>query len=131
MVFGDAELVFDESCFQKCDGRKYYSGACEAIPPDALKVQGQSVSMNCFVDADNHAACCITCFSHTSRVMTFLNQQAPILLYSKQQNTIEASTLDLNSLLQRFHWKWKWLKGCMVWVQMDGPMNVFYVINWL
>jgi hypothetical protein len=66
--------LLDESRFQECDWSKYYPGACEAIPPDAPEVRGQSVSMSWFVDVD-HAGCCVTRRSHTGR-----------------QNTVEAST---------------------------------------
>ncbi len=89
MVFDDTEPVFDECRFQKCDWSEYYPGACEAIPPDAPEVRGQSVSMSCFVDAD-HAGCRVTRRSHTG-VLIFVNR-APILWYSKRQNTVEAST---------------------------------------
>jgi len=47
--------VGDEQ-FKNCDWQELYPGACIAMPPDAPKVQGKSVTMSCFVDAD-HAGC--------------------------------------------------------------------------
>jgi hypothetical protein len=64
-------------------------GACDAIPPDAPEVRGQLVSVSCFVDADP-AGCRATRRSHTG-VLIFVNR-APIIWYSKRQNTVEAST---------------------------------------
>jgi hypothetical protein len=125
MVFDDTEPVFDESRFQKCDWSEYYPGACEAIPPDAPEVRGQSVSMSCFVDAD-HAGCRVTRRSHTG-VLIFVNR-APILWYSKRQNTVEASTFGSEfiaakiavEMVEGLRYKLR-----MMGVQVDGPTNVF------
>jgi hypothetical protein len=56
MVFDETQPLLDESRFHKCDWSEYYPGACEAVPPDAPEVRGQSVLMSCFVNAD-HASC--------------------------------------------------------------------------
>jgi hypothetical protein len=125
MVFDDTEPVFDESRFQKCDWTEYYPGACEAVPPDAPEVRGQSVSMSCFVDAD-HAGCRVTRRSHTG-VLIFVNR-APILWYSKRQNTVEASTFGSEfiaakvavEMIEGLRYKLR-----MMGVQVDGPTNVF------
>jgi hypothetical protein len=45
--------------------------------------------MTCYVDAD-HAGCRVTRRSHTG-ILIFI-QKAPIIWYSKRQNTVEAST---------------------------------------
>ena len=50
---------------------------------------GNSVVTSCFVDA-NHAGCKVTRCLHTG-VILFVNK-APILWYSKRQNTVETST---------------------------------------
>ena len=125
MVFDETEPVFDESRFQKCDWSEYYPGACEAVPPDAPEVRGQSVSMSCFVDAD-HAGCRVTRRSHTG-VLIFVNR-APILWYSKRQNTVEASTFGSEfiaakvavEMIEGLRYKLR-----MMGVQVDGPTNVF------
>jgi hypothetical protein len=59
------------------------------IPGDAPKPHGNVVSTHCFVDAD-HAGNCITYCSQTG-ILIFVNR-APIIWYSKRQNTVETST---------------------------------------
>jgi hypothetical protein len=86
----------DESRFVKCDWHDFYLGAAEPIPGEAPEPHGNLVSTHCFVDAD-HAGNLITCCSQ-SGILLFINQ-APILWYSKKQNTVEASTLAADSLL--------------------------------
>ena len=54
--------------------------------PQAL---GEGVNISCFVDAD-HAGNKITRMSHTG-IIIFINS-APIIWYSKRQNTVESST---------------------------------------
>ena len=125
MVFDDTEPMFEESRFQKCDWSEYYPGACEAVPPDAPEVRGESVSMSCFVDAD-HAGCRVTRRSHTG-VLIFVNR-APILWYSKRQNTVEASTFGSEfiaakvavEMVEGLRYKLR-----MMGIQVDGPTNVF------
>jgi hypothetical protein len=102
MVFDETKPLFDESRFQKCDWSEYYPGACEAVPPDAPEVRGQSVSMSCFVDAD-HAGCRVTRRLHTD-VLIFVNR-APILWYSNHKILLRLRRLDLSLLLQRLQWK--------------------------
>jgi hypothetical protein len=51
--------------------------------------RGRSVITRCYVDAD-HAGCLATLRSHTG-VLLFVNE-APIIWYSKRQNTVESST---------------------------------------
>ena len=53
-----------------------------------LSQGGNPVSTTCFVDAD-HAGCHVTQRSHTG-VLIYVNH-APIIWYSKHQNTVEAS----------------------------------------
>jgi hypothetical protein len=75
--------------FVKCDWSKFYPDAAEAIPTNMPQPRGKEVSMSCFVDAD-HAGCRETQRSHTGMII-FVNS-APILWFSKRQNTVEAST---------------------------------------
>ena len=51
--------------------------------------RGQMVSMHCFVDSD-HAANTITRCSQTG-LLLFVNR-APVMWFSKRQNTVETST---------------------------------------
>ena len=66
-----------------------YPDACQMLPPDMPEPLGQSVNVTCFVDAD-HAGNKVTRRSHTG-IIIFVNS-APIIWYSKQQNTVESST---------------------------------------
>ncbi len=50
---------------------------------------GHSVTTTCYVDAD-HAGCKATRRSHTGLIM-YVNR-APIVWFSKRQNTVESST---------------------------------------
>ena len=66
-----------------------YPDAIEEIPPNAPIPRGKSIRMSCFVDA-NHASDKITRRSQ-SGIIIYCNS-APILWYSKRQNTVESST---------------------------------------
>ena len=66
-----------------------YPDAIEEIPPNAPIPRGKSIRMSCFVDA-NHASDKITRRSQ-SGIIIYCNS-APILWYSKRQNTVELST---------------------------------------
>jgi hypothetical protein len=89
MVFDDHEMVHDMTKFVQCDWSEFYPGAAEAEPPNAPELRGKSVTMTCYVDAD-HAGCHATRRSQ-SGVLIHVNK-APILWYSKRQNTVETST---------------------------------------
>jgi hypothetical protein len=79
----------DEQRFVKQDWTEFYRDAQEPIPQNAPEPRGNSVIISCFVDAD-HAGDRITRRSHTF-IIIFVNR-APIIWYSKQQNTVETST---------------------------------------
>ena len=125
MVFDDTEPVFEESRFAKCDWEEFYPGACEVTPPNAPEVLGKAVVMSCFADAD-HAGCRATRRSHTG-VLIFVNR-APILWYSKRQNTVETSTFGsefiamktATEMVEGLRYKLR-----MMGVEVAGPTNVF------
>jgi hypothetical protein len=81
--------------------------------------------MSCFVDAD-HAGCRVTRRSH-SGVLIYINR-APILWYSKRQNTVEASTFGSEfvamrnavEMIEGMRYKLR-----MMGIEVDGPTNVF------
>ena len=83
------------------------------------------VQLNCFVDAD-HAGNQITRRSHTG-VLLFVCC-APIIWYSKQQNTVETSTFGsefiaartATGMIQGLQYKL-----CMMCIPIDGPTNIF------
>jgi hypothetical protein len=89
MVFNWMYPAIDESLFKVCDWVSHYPGAKEAIPTNKPEPRGKSVVTRCYVDAD-HAGCLATRRSHTG-VLIFVNE-APIIWFSKRQNTVESST---------------------------------------
>ena len=124
MVFDDTMPYFDETRFTKCDWAEYYPGAAEAIPPNAPEIRGKSVTMTCYVDAD-HAGCQATRRSQTG-VLIFINR-APILWFSKRQNTVETSTFGSEFVAARI--AVEMVEGLryklrMLGVQVDGPTNM-------
>lgn len=89
LVFDPTTPIFNEDRFSDRDWSEFYPDAKEETPPRAPELLGKPMVMSCFVDAD-HAGCRETRRSHTG-IMNFL-QKAPIIWYSKQQNTVESST---------------------------------------
>jgi len=69
--------------------RDFYGEVVEDMPPRMPEPLGNDVFISCFVDA-NHAGNMVTRRSHTG-ILIFVNN-APILWYSKKQNTVETST---------------------------------------
>ena len=125
MVFDDTEPVFNESSFKICDWSEFYPDAEEAIPQDCPMERGNSVVTSCFVDAD-HAGCKATRRSHTG-VILYVNK-APILWYSKRQNTIETSTFGSEfcamktaiDMIEGLRYKLR-----MMGIPLTGPTSVF------
>jgi Reverse transcriptase (RNA-dependent DNA polymerase) len=130
--YNKSALVMDETVpeindtrFNKVDWTEFYPGAAEAIPPDAPESRGKSITMTCFVDAD-HAGCLATRRSHTG-VLIFLNR-APILWYSKRQNTVESSTFGSEfiaaktavDMVEGLRYKLR-----MLGIPIDGPTDLF------
>jgi hypothetical protein len=74
---------------QQYDWSTFYPDANELIPPNAPIPKGKAVQMITFVESD-HAGDLLTRRSRTG-VLIYLNR-APILWYSKKQNSAEAST---------------------------------------
>jgi hypothetical protein len=89
LVFDDAEPDLSEYYFHVCDWKEYYPDAAEPIPPNMPEPLGHSVTTTCFVDAD-HAGCKVTRRSQTG-ILLCMNK-APVLWYSKRQNTVESAT---------------------------------------
>jgi len=125
MVFDDTVPTVDEEAFQKCDWEEYYPGAREVTPPNAPEQRGKMVSMSCFVDAD-HAGCRVTRRSHTG-IVIFVNR-APILWYSKRQNTVETSTFGSEfialktavEMVEGLRYKLR-----MMGIEVEGATNIF------
>jgi hypothetical protein len=94
-LYFDPNLPMLDSCdFHDYDVesfRDYYREAREELPPRMPKPRGRCVVTTAFVDA-SHASNRVTRRSHTGFVL-FVNR-APIIWYSKRQNTIESSTFS-------------------------------------
>jgi len=125
LVFDPQYVTWEQANFQEHDWDEFYQGAKEAIPPNAPEPRGHAVQMNVFVDA-NHAGNKVTRRSHTG-ILIYLNC-APIVWYSKAQNTVESSTFGSEfiamritiELLESLRYKLR-----MMGIPIDGPANVF------
>jgi len=98
MVFDDTQPDLSGFEFRKCDWQEFYPGAKEPIPINKPPARGNSVTTTCYVDA-SHAGCRVTRRSHTG-VIIFVNR-APIIWYSKRQNTVESSTFGSEFVAMR------------------------------
>jgi hypothetical protein len=125
LVMDDTLSSYDDKRFAKCDWTQNYPDATEAILSNAPEPRGKSVTMTCFVNAD-HAGCLATTRSHTG-VIIFVNC-APILWYSKRQNTVESSTFGSDfiaaktavDMIEGLRYKLR-----MLGITIDGPTNLF------
>ncbi|KAI2494242.1 Reverse transcriptase (RNA-dependent DNA polymerase) [Fragilaria crotonensis] len=125
MVFDNTEPIFDENSFHVCDWSEFYPDAEEAIPHNVPEERGHGVVTSAFVDAD-HAGCKATRRSHTG-VFVFVNK-APILWYSKRQNTVETSTFGSEfcamkvaiDMIEGVRYKLR-----MMGIPLNGPTSVF------
>ena len=102
-----------------------YPDAQEDLPPNAPEPRGNAIQVNCFVDSD-HAGDRITRRSQTG-VILYCNS-APIVWYSKRQNTVESSTFGsefvalriASELIISLRYKLR-----MFGIPITGPANVF------
>jgi hypothetical protein len=105
--------------------KEQYRDAKEMIPHDMPKPRGNPVKITAYVDSD-HASNQTTRKSHTGYVI-FINR-APVLWYSKRQNTVETSTFGSEFLAMKtvteaivaLRAKLYWLG-----VPIDGPADVY------
>jgi hypothetical protein len=126
LVFNHQALPIDEKRFEPCDWSQFYPDATEAIPQNAPEPRGASVVVSCFMDAD-HAGCRVTQQSHTGIIISV--QGAPIMWYSKRQNTVESSMfgsefIAMKTAIEQFEALRH--KLCMMGIPIEqGPANVF------
>ena len=69
--------------------KEVYIDAIKNLPSNALKPQGKSLQINCFVNAD-HGRDKITRRLQTGIIL--FGNSVPLIWYSKRQNTIKSST---------------------------------------
>ena len=94
IYFDPSEAVIDESIFRQNMSEQlkdHYRHAEEESPINMPKPRGKSVQITAFVDA-SHAQDKVSRRSHTGYII-FINR-APILWYSKKQNTVESSAFS-------------------------------------
>ena len=104
-----------------------YRDAEEEFPADMPNPRGKSVVTTAYVDA-SHASNRITRRSHTGFII-FLNK-APIIWYSKRQQTVEASAFSsefiaMKSCIQEIRALRYKLRMFGVPIQHDGPTHIF------
>jgi hypothetical protein len=117
--------MINERMFTKYDRQDYYHNVTKAIPGDMPIPRGNPTSTQCFVDASHGS-------DHANRrsqtgILIFCNK-APIIWFSKRQNTVEASTFGSEfqaiknavELTEALRYKLR-----MFGVPIDGPTNVF------
>ena len=105
--------------------KKMYPDAVEDIPTNAPEPRGNPIQINCFVDSD-HAGDRKTRRSQTG-ILLYCNS-APIIWYSKRQNTVESSTFGsefvalriATELIISLRYKLR-----MIGIEIMGPTNVF------
>jgi hypothetical protein len=125
LVFDPNEVQWDEDKFKQYDWTSFYHDAKESIPPNAPGPRGRAVQINAFCDSD-HAGNKITRKSHTG-ILLYVNA-APVIWYSKLQNTVETSTFGSEfiamricvEMIEALRYKLR-----MFGVPIDGPANVF------
>ena len=98
IVFDYTEPFVDEERFAQVDWSETYGNLIEEFPPKMPKARGNPVVISCFVDSD-HAGNKVTRRSHTGIILWVNN--APIIFYSKRQNTVETSTFGSELVAMR------------------------------
>ena len=105
--------------------KELYPDAKEQLPHNMPQPRGRSVQINVFVDAD-HAGNKVTRRSHTG-IIIMINM-APVIWYSKRQNTVETSTFGSEFIALRIATEMVdslRYKLRMFGVPIEGPARVF------
>lgn len=125
LFFDPDHPKISETRFQKFDWVDFYKDAKEEIPMDAPAPLGNEVMIHCFVDA-SHASDVSTRRSQTG-ILIFINK-APIMFYSKRQNSVETSTFGSEftamkqavELVKALRYKLR-----MFGVPLEGPASMY------
>ena len=123
-IFHPSLMSMRQDRFKDEDWTDFYGEEGEELPVDMPEPLGTPVQVTAFVDSD-HAGNMITRRSQTGYII-FCNQ-APILWYSKRQNTVEASTFGAEFIAARtcleaveaLRFKLR-----MFGIPVDGPTNM-------
>jgi hypothetical protein len=89
LIFDPTYANIDYESFQEENWSEFYGDVEEAIPPNAPKPLGKPFELRCYVDAD-HAGDKLMRRSRTGIIILLNN--APIVWYTKKQNTVETSS---------------------------------------
>ena len=89
VMFDSRRLDIGSGVFREVDWSDFYPDADPLVPDNCPKSLGKAVKITCYVDA-NHADNMVTRRSHIGFVI-FVNS-APIIWWSKRQNTVKMST---------------------------------------
>ena len=124
LFFDPQHPSIDERSFNSYDWYDFYCDTKEVIPEAMPPPRGQSVSMHCFVDAD-HAGNTVTRRSQTG-LLLFVNR-APIVWFSKWQNTIKTSMISsefitMKTAVERI--ESLYYKLMMFGIPVEDPTNV-------
>ena len=114
-----------EDRFVTYDWTEFYRYASELIPSNMPEARGRMMTMHCFVDSD-HAGDKTTRRSQTG-ILIFCNK-APIIAYSKRQNSVECSTYgsELVAMRQAIDLvKGLRYKLRMFGIPIEGPSDVY------
>ena len=125
LFFDPRHPDIDERAFSTYQWYDFYRDAKEQVPTDMPPPSGHAVSTHCFVDAD-HASNTVTRRSQTG-ILIFLSR-APIVWYSKRQNTVRTSTFGSEFIAMRTaveHIEALRYKLRMFGIPIEGPTNVF------
>jgi hypothetical protein len=126
LAYDSRRPEIDERIFHhNAEWKEFYGDVAEELPPNMPEPRGHPVTISAFVDA-NHAGNIVTRRSHTG-IFLFV-QNAPIIWFSKRQNTVEAATFGsefvalriCKELIVALRYKLR-----MFGVPIDGPANVF------
>ena len=98
LCFHPSRMNLNEKAFLQADWTEFYGDVKEDIPSWTPPPLGNSVKLTAFVDSD-HAGNLVTRRSYTGYII-FVNN-APILWYSKKQNTVESSTFGSEFIAAR------------------------------
>ena len=117
--------MISEERFTKYEWTDFYKYAEEAEPPNMPTPRGRHMSTHTFVDSD-HAGDKVTRRSQTG-VLIFCCR-APVISYSKRQNSVETSTYGSElvamrqaiDLVKALRYKLR-----MFGIPIDGPTDVF------
>jgi hypothetical protein len=125
IVYDPKDVPVNEDAFaSNADWKDFYGNVREELLSKMPTPSGNLVTIHAFVDA-NYAGNVVTHHSHTGIIFV---QNAPIIAYSKQQNTVEATMFGSEFVALRICKELVVALCYKLWmfgVPINGPANVF------